>query len=280
MPAYLVEMPDVTGLTLHEGANKMVVFAADVTSAHEACEAHFPGTEAWVDLAVVTEIVAGANLSGYQFQVTITGAAGQSTDADFTALGGNLNIAVEADPAPIVNAAGATYSDDEIATLVGGVFTRAATVRITGETGGAVDTVEVVDPGEYTTLPGPTAVVTSGGGNSAMTLDIITSAASAFEVLMGQMVTLLNSHPDITGAGVDMSEGAMGARLFTFSDGGGGDDLGDADVTVRFGFGAAGDVSSLKGTITDAGATTAVTSMALPTVAGLVLPSAPTPVKG
>jgi len=283
MPAFLVELPvDHIGFTLHEGANKMVVFADDAASALEVCESHFPGNESWVLSATATEIVAGLTLNGYQFTVNVTGAAGQSTNATFTALGGAGNIAVQSDPAPVVgNDAGATYSDDDIETLVGGTLTRAATIRITGETGGAVDTLEVVDPGEYTILPGPANVVTTGNGDGNLTIDIVDSGIDAYEVFLGQMVTLLNSHADIVGAGVDMSEGAAGTRLFTFTTGGGGDDLGDAFVEVRFGPVAnKGDISGLKGAITSEGATTAVTSMALPTVAGLILPNTPVPSKG
>jgi hypothetical protein len=282
MPAFLVELPvDHPGFTLHEGANKMVVFADDAASALEACEAHFPGVESWVLSASANEIVAGLTLNGYQFTVNISGAAGQATEASFTALGGTGNIAVQSDPAPIVSDGAATYMDDDIETLVGGTLTRAATVRVTDHTVGVVNTVEVVDPGEYTILPGPTSVVTTGNGDGNMELDIISSGDDAYEVFLGQMVTLLNSHADIVGAGVDMSEALLGTRLFTFTTGSGGDDLGDAFVEVRFGPAEnKGDISGLKGTITSEGATTAVTSMALPTVAGLILPNTPVPVKG
>lgn len=280
MPAFLVEMPEVTGLTLHEGANKMVVFADDSDSALEACEAHFPGAESWIVLATATEVVAGTDLAGYEFRVTVTGAAGETAEVDVTALGGAGNLAVQASVEPVVSDGAATYAVDDIETLVGGVFTRAATIRVTAETGNVVDNVEVVDPGEYTTLPGPTSVVTTGNGDGNLEIDIVDAGENAYEVFLGQMVTLLNAQADIAGAGVDMSEGGIGTRLFTFSDGGGGDDLGDAAVTVTFGPSGGGDISGLKGAITDEGVTTAVTSMALPTLAGLVLPNTPVPVKG
>jgi len=278
MPAFLVEMPEVTGLTLHEGANKMVVFADDAQSAEEAAEAHFPGTASWVALGVATEIVAATSLTGYELQVTVTGAAGQTAVVDVTATGGAAKLALAS--AVVGAAAGATYADDEIVTCVGGVFTRAATFRVVAHTGGAVDTVELEDPGEYTTLPTLDEIVTTtgGAGDGNLTLDGVAAATDSYEVYMAEIVGLLNAHADIAAATIEMSESLLGPRILTVA--AISDDIGDGAVTIRFGFGDAGDVSGLKGAIVDEGIAGAVLTMALPTSAALVLPSAPTPVKG
>lgn len=282
MPAYLVSMPEQTGLTLHghHGANKMVVFAASAADALVAAEGHFPGLAGWVANATATEIVAGTNLAGYTFTVNITGAAGQTVNPiSVSALGGAGNNAIQATPDPAVNAAGTGYATNDILTVAGGTFTRAATLRVTGQTAGAIDTVEVVDPGEYTVAPTLTANAVTGGTGSSATIDLVMAGENSYEVFLGQLVGLLNAQTDIAGASVDFSDGGAGTRLLTLATGGGGDDLGDATVTLFWGQ-QGGNVAGLSGTVTHEGVSTAVLSVAIPAVGSLVLPSAVTPVSG
>ena len=84
---------------------------------------------------------------------------------------------------------------------------------------------------------------------------------------------MLNASAEIAGAGVDMSELLAGTRLFTIADGGGGDDLGDSDVIMRIGVPHTGNIPGLIGTVTDDGVASAVLSFALPTQAGIIIPT-------
>ncbi len=280
MPAYLVEMPVQTGLTLHghHGANKMVVFAATSADALAAAEGHFPGLAGWVANATATEIVAGTNLAGYTFTVNITGAAGQTVDPiSVSALGGAGNDAIQATPDPAINAGGTGYATNDILTVAGGTFTRAATLRVTGQTGGVIDTVEVVDPGEYTVAPTLTANAVTGGTGTSATVDLVMAGANSYEVFLGQLVGLLNAQTDIANAAVDFSDGGAGTRLLTLSSVADGN--GDATVSLFWGKEGA-NVAGLSGTVTHQGIAGAVLSVAIPAVGSLVLPSAVTPVSG
>ena len=70
-----------------------------------------------------------------------------------------------------LNAPGTGYAVDDILTVVGGTFTTAMTLKVTAETGGIIDSVALVDSGEYTVLPGVGAATTGGGSNDA-TVDV------------------------------------------------------------------------------------------------------------
>ncbi len=266
MPAFLVELPASGGRQLIGGANSFIVFALNAADARAAAANHVSGdSDALWNSAqtTVTEIIAGTTLpADYELEIKVTddGGAGIAIPAVFHARGGAGNLAIAS--AVVGAAAGATYSDDDIEVLAGGTFTRAATVRVTGETAGAVDTVEIVDPGEYTILPTLDEIVTSGNGDGNLTVDGVAAAVDSYEVLLGQMVTLLNADPEIDNAAVDFSEGAAGARLFTIASIA--DDIGDSLVFARLGSPHAGDIPSLIGTIVDEGIAGAVLTFALP----------------
>jgi hypothetical protein len=261
MPAYLVELLDHPGYTLPEGANKIVVFAADVANATAAAQGRFnspKGADAMWAAATVTEIVNGASVmgEGAELQITIADAA---PIIDITARAGPGNDAVAS--AAVNDGGVATYVIDEILTVIGGTFTRAATFRVITVSTGVILTVEMVDPGEYTVAPSLVANAVTGGGGTGALLDLTMAGENSYEVLMGQIVTLLNLDAQIAGAEVDMSELASGARLLTVSDIA--DGLGDLTLTVRMGNHGV-DQTSLKSTITDGGVSGAVLTMAIP----------------
>lgn len=81
-----------------------------------------------------------------------------------------FTVVAEAESA-VVAAGGSTYVEGDILTLSGGTSTVAATVEVTGVTGGAVDTVEVVEPGAYTVIP-TNPVSTTGGSGTGCTLTV------------------------------------------------------------------------------------------------------------
>jgi len=83
------------------------------------------------------------------------------------------NLVVLADTHNVtLNAAGTGYAVGEVLTVVGGTFTTAMTLLVTGDTGGLIDSVVIIDSGEYTVLPGAGAAVTSDlAGNDDATID-------------------------------------------------------------------------------------------------------------
>ncbi len=80
MPAFLVEYPDIPGLTLPEGANKFVVFASNAANARSMVAGHFTGDQnAFITSAdmTVTEVIAAteAAMTGYNLFIQQIGAA-------------------------------------------------------------------------------------------------------------------------------------------------------------------------------------------------------------
>lgn len=269
MPAFLVELPASGGKTLIGASDSFVVFALNAADARAAAANHVSGDSdaLWLSAqTTVTEIVAGTTLpSNYELEIGIfnDGAgAGIAIPAKYIARGGAGNVAIQS--VAIGAAAGLSYIDDEIVTLVGGTFTRAATVRCEGT--GAVTAVDLVDPGEYTVLPtlDEIVTVTSGPGDDNLTIDAVAAPAESYEVLLGQMVTLLNGDPEIANAAVDMSELLLGTRLFTIASIA--DGIGDSSVIMRLGSPHAGDVPGLHGAIVDEGVAAAVLTFALPAI--------------
>jgi len=116
--------------------------------------------------------------------------------------GGATGTAVLGAVSATVDDVGSGYAVGDEITLTGGTNTAAVVLRVTGETAGAVDTVEVVTAGLYTVIPGNSVAQGSstGGGTGA-----------SFVVVWGvQAVT-------ITGAGLGYQVGTA----VTFSGGGG-----------------------------------------------------------
>jgi len=269
MPAFLVELPLSGGKTLIGASDSFIVFALNAADARAAAANHVSGdSDALWNSAqtTVTEIIAGVTLpADYELEITLLESApgdGIAIPARYTARGGAGNVAFSS--VSIGDAAGLAYIDNELVTISGGTFTRAAVVRCEGT--GAVTAVDLVDPGEYTVLPDldEMATVTSGPGDDALTLDGVAAPAESYEVLLGQMVTLLNGDPEIANAAVDMSELLAGTRLFTIASVA--DGIGDSIAQVRLGSPHAGAIPSLVGGIVDDGIAAAVLTFALPAI--------------
>ena len=276
MPAFLVELPASGGKTLIGASDSFVVFALNAADARAMAANHFDGDSnaLWNSAqTTVTEVVAGTALpAGFEFEIKVfqdPAGDGILAPATFKSSGGTGNLALSS--VVIGAAAGLTYIDNELVTVDGGVFTRAAVVRCEGT--GAVTAVDLVDPGEYTVLPtlDEMTTTTSGPGNDALTLDGTAALENSYEVLMGQIVTQLNAHAEIANAAVDMSELLAGTRLLTIASIA--DGIGDSVVTVRMGTPISGSVPGLVGAIVDEGAAAAVLTMALPTQAGIIIPT-------
>lgn len=79
--------------------------------------------------------------------------------------------------AAAVDDGGADYSVNDILTVVGGDICegQAATLKVTGETGGVIDSVSVLTDGVYFTAPTNPVSVTGGTGSGA-TFNLTTAA--------------------------------------------------------------------------------------------------------
>ncbi len=269
MPAFLVELPLSGGKTLIGASDSFIVFALNAADARAVAANHVSGdSDALWNSAqtTVTEIIAGTTLpANYELEVLITNdgaGAGIAIPAVFRSRGGAGNVAMQS--VTIGAAAGLSYIDNEIVTIDGGTFTRAATVRCGGT--GAVTAVDLEDPGEYTILPtlDEMTTTTSGPGDDALTLDGVAAPENSYEVLLGQMVTLLNGDPEIAAAEVEMSELLAGPRLFTVA--AVADGIGDSTVLIRLGSPHAGNIPSLVGAIVHEGVAAAVLTFALPAI--------------
>jgi hypothetical protein len=110
----------------------------------------------------------------------------------------------------VINGAGTGYTLNDILTVATGTKTRAATVRVTGETGGVIDSIELVDPGDnYTVDPTTTGVALTGGSGASATADL-TMVANDYHNIMGAVVTSLNATTPIAAAAMDFGTGSGG----------------------------------------------------------------------
>jgi hypothetical protein len=260
MPAFFVELLDLSGYTLPEGARRMVVNAQDATEAAAVAGGHFGGDSnaAWAAATVTAIADATADFTALTMILAVP------SPTPFS-----IRVANTANPSVTggaINAAGSGYVAGNIVTLGGGTATRAATFRVVSETAGVPDVIELVDPGVYTVAPSA-AEATTGGAGTGLTINSITTAANTLEGLLAEAVTQLNAQVDIAGAAVDMGAGTN--PLLTVASGSGGDDLGDLDLSVSVVFGVDDiPVPSFINTVTDLGVSTAVLSVDFdPTVA-------------
>lgn len=263
MPAFIVQYPARTGFPLPEGANSFVVFATNAANARAMAAGHFGGdANALMQSAdmTVTEIVVGATAedAGYTMAMRAVGAADGDGNVLVTA-NGSESLAIEGHV--IDNQGAATYVLDDILTVIGGTFARAATFRVVSLDTGTVDGVELADPGDYSVLPSLVANAVSGGGGSGVLLDLVPALAGSWAQLAGKMVTKINALTGHADADVDFSESESGARLFTvasISDG-----FGDADMTFEVQKNGVA-LPQLVSTLVEGGIAAAVLTAAIP----------------
>lgn len=114
-------------------------------------------------VATVSITEAGTYTAKPGNDVAVTGGGG--TLADFTLVWDEKLT----DTTLAVAAGGTGYSVDDVLTLVGGTSTTTATAKVTAESGGVVTAVEVVEPGDYTVVPGDPVATTGGAGDCTLT---------------------------------------------------------------------------------------------------------------
>ena len=254
MPAYLVQISqEVPGQFRIGPYDSVIVFAADATDAKAIAKSQFDGDSnpQW-DNATATELVAGSDFTSHVLHVVVLDS---SPVVDISAPATGLSVT-----GATLSAAGTGYVDNEILTVSGGTSTRAATFRVTGQTAGVIDTIELVDPGEYTAVPSNPASTTSSASGTGATLTL-TSGTNTFQSMAAAAVGLLNATTPISGAAIDF--GAGSAPLLTVASGSGGDDLGDKAIVVEILRNSTVAIPSLVGTITDEGSATDVLSAQL-----------------
>jgi len=257
MPAYQIDLLANAQFTLPQGVNSMVIFAASPADARNLAESRFTGDSnaAW-QAATVTEITEASDFSEYALHVAVLNSV-PVIDIEASPSG----IAVTAG---VIGVAGTGYTANDVVTLVGGTSTRAATFRVTAETAGVPDTIELVDPGEYTVAPAASPLATTGGTGSGLTITP-TSSANSVEAMYANAVGLLNATSIIDASAVDMGDGTN--PLLTIS--AISDALGDRRVLVEMlrvqGFDKTS-IDGMVGTIVDEGVSGAVLSAAFPLV--------------
>jgi hypothetical protein len=257
MPAYLLERLENEKTTLPGDMKlgKAVVWAATAADARAVAKGATEGdsSAAW-DNATITDLSTVLNFSSMSMLVKI--ADSPEILVDIPTPSGNVVNTVA------LNAPGTGYSTNDILTISNGTKTRAATVRVTGQTGGVIDTIELVDPGDnYTVDPSTTGEAVTGGSGASATVDL-TMIANDYKNLMGAMVTALNATV-LVGAAMDFGAGANGE--LQIASGSGGDDKGDLFVDAKIYQTADGSktaVPGLLGTLTHQGIATDVLKVA------------------
>jgi hypothetical protein len=106
-------------------------------------------------------------------------------------------------------------------------------------------------------------------------LDLTAALAGSHAQVAGKMVTKINALTGHTGAAVDLSEGASGARIFTVSSIG--DGFGDGTLTFEMQKNGVA-LPQLVSTLVDEGIAAAVLTAAIP--ASPLAPAQVTPLRG
>jgi len=126
-----------------------------------------------------------------------------------------------------VVAGGADYTVDDVVTLVGGTFTRAATFTVSAVTSGAVTGLTLLDPGVYRELPTGTLATTTADGGTGLTIGTVTSQQHTLANVAASLVGLLNARGDIDGARFNATTRVL--TVSSIADG-----KGDDAVTVEY----------------------------------------------
>ena len=177
MPAYLVQLPSTCGLSLINGANTQVVYAATATQAKELAAARFGGDASSWSGATVTAIAAASDWSGWTFGITLQSGLGTGKDKPgrVSATGDATNNTVDKIAALLVTelvAAG-------IANAAYNASTNTLTVAaIADGIGDKTFTCDITPPSGYNSVPSLVGTLTCGGV-SAAALTVVLPADAA-----------------------------------------------------------------------------------------------------
>jgi hypothetical protein len=245
----------------------MVVFAASGAEALAAADGNFGQDSNGIFAAIgtATAIVAGTDYAGYVLKIQAYDPVTPFTvAADIRANGIGANDAeIKSLKTPVINAGGTGYTVNDVLTLdedVGGDANRQTTLRVTSVSTGVVDGIELVDPGDWVTLPALlTGIsVTGGTGGNDATFDMTQTTSADLEQLAAHAVSLLNALVPIAGADIDF--GDAGGPLLTVA--AIADAIGDYKLIAELGKNGV-DVPLLTGTVVDEGIAAAVLTVVL-----------------
>ncbi len=94
----------------------------------------------------------------------------------------------------VIATGGTGYSDDDVLTIVGGTGI-AATVTVTGETAGVIDTISLTTPGSYDVNPATPAAVTDAGNSDATVTLTFGAGNSVVQETVSSTLSSLNQVP-------------------------------------------------------------------------------------
>lgn len=249
MASYLVQLDlEKPGRTLIGGSDAMIVEAASSADAIAMAKGHYGGDSSAMWAGATATLLAFASDYADSKWSLVVQILDSSPVLDLKAQGGVLGMA-----GATVNAGGTGYAVNDLVTISGGTSSRVAKYRVTAETAGVVDTVELVDPGEYSVAPGLTGAATVGGNND-LTLDLSTSS-HAYANYLAEMVGLCNATSIIANASMDMGAATPILTIAAIADG-----LGDKQVVAEMRYGDDA-VPGLVGAIVDEGISAAVLTM-------------------
>lgn len=167
MPAYLVTLDRTKcGYTLPDGANAMVVFAADATTAKQLAASKYDGDgSAWVTNGTATEIVAGTDWVGWTFRVDILSGfgTGGADPASVSFVGTSTDNTVDEVAAQLVTALNAL---DGIANAAYNSTTNTLTITGTADALGDKQVeVSITPPGGKSAIAALVGTIVDGGAS-------------------------------------------------------------------------------------------------------------------
>lgn len=176
MPAYLCTLDrSKGGHTLPRGADAMVVFAADTTTALQACGANSPGDgTAWTVDGTATPIVAATNWVGWTFAVTVHD-MGSGVPATFTKVGDATDDTIDEIGAALVTLINASAIDGAAYNSTTQVLTVAA---IADNLGASMLSMKITPPGADSSIAALVGtIVHQGIAGAALTVVLPADAA-------------------------------------------------------------------------------------------------------
>lgn len=235
---YLVQVPNMDASPARDlvnGVDSVVVWANSTAEAKQIAKTAYEqiggSVNALWDAATVTQVQAGADLTGFEIDFYIRTASPTP---------GPQSLAVSTVPVKYLVSAtvhsgggGTGYTTGDIVGIATGVGThaRVALFKVTAAAG-VVTALELVDPGDYSVFPGTlTTIATTkvtGSGDDALTLDVtIAIGTMTFNGLLAKLVTGLNGLSGITHAALNLS---AATHLLTVA--GTADNLGDKTFDI------------------------------------------------
>jgi len=267
MPAYLVELPSRPGLNNIVQGRSMVVFAASSAEALAAADGKFgqDSNGLFAKIATATEIVAETDYVDYVLKVQLSDPATPFTIAADIRANGIVALGAEIQclKTPAINAGGTGYTAADVLFLdedVAGDANRKTSLTVTSVSGGVIDGIAALDPGDWKTLPASLTGVslTGGSGGDDATMDMVATVKGDIEHQAAHAVSLLLALVATAGAAIDMGASPPVLTVSSVADA-----IGDYKLIAELGRNNV-PIPLLLGTVIDEGIAAAVTSVEIP----------------